>query len=529
MAFPSTRGKTNISKSRQSVLPSLGLHQWHHPVDPVSREEPGQAAVLSHMARDMGESYAQQVARRQWERIRRVSTSPPAEAERTRSLAADAEVRGVKDEGTPDKHDRITAEITSAHDCAQGHRPSAGFSQWSAPSAIEARMLGIADLAARDSSHARRTTRNSPPGGSLPQEIRELILRLSRTQVMKKHTSLCTLSQLHGVGRMSELQYVLQGREQAAAAERMRQLVHNKAASGMIARESWPLEVMAQVVLHGDESARTSCCACFRHLALEDDGCVRMIASAKVLTALGTAVRMGEDSAKQKSAAALGNLAWRSEDSRTAICQIEGIVAGLLDLLLGPSVRSKESALAALSNITLSNRCTLEVSGSTSALQLLCAELISGTEKGRLRAAGILRNLALDPKTRGTLVSFPGLLSTLDSVRRETSNTETMQRAEAALISLREEQLAFQERGPGDTMFSPCHLPCAVQTSGHIQSNPITPKKQLPSFPPSRSYTEPEAMEILQVCSLAREQRVPMSFICSGTLTAFVCAWNSIG
>ena len=143
------------------------------------------------MARDMGESYAQQVARRQWERIRRVSTSPPAEAERTRSLAADAEVRGRRaDEGTPDKHDRITAEITSAHDCAQGHRPSAGFSQWSAPSAIEARMLGIADLAVRDSAHARQTMRDSPPGGSLPQEIRELILGLSRTQVMKKQTAL---------------------------------------------------------------------------------------------------------------------------------------------------------------------------------------------------------------------------------------------------------------------------------------------------------------------------------------------------
>ena len=343
---------------------------------------------------------------------------------------------------------RIRADITAAPRTGE-YAPQS--SNWSAPSAIEARMLGIADsggdrrfppelpipgrtkrrnsdgaLPQRSGSEANENEndalnlpRNSALASRLPQEIIDLILKLSRTH----------------------------GRAQAAASERVRQLVHNKAISGLIAKESWALDIMAQVLLAGDNDARTSCCACFRHLALEDDGCGHMITSSIVLNGLVTALQLGDDSAKQKAAAALGNLAWRSEETRAAICRIDGVVPGLLELLRGDSVRSKESALAALSNITLSGSCTAAVSTSMEALGVLCDELLLGTEKGQLRAAGIVRNLALDKTTRGSLLGFPGLVPSLEQVRRETSNTETMQRVESALDSLRSVQACIHYNG----------------------------------------------------------------------------------
>lgn len=346
------------------------------------------------------------------------------------SNARQADARGhanMNGSGKTGERDvRIMADITSAPHTGEYAPPS---SNWTAPSAIEARMLGIVDGGAEqrtrrnlpqrsgseadnNQSDALNLPRNSALASRLPQEIIDLILKLSRTT----------------------------GRAQAAAAERVRQLVHNKAISGLIAKESWALDIMAQVLFDGDNNARTSCCACFRHLALEDDGCGRMMASLKVLNGLVTALQLGDDSGKQKAAAALGNLAWRSEESRASICQIDGVVSGLLELLRGDSVRSKESALAALSNITLSGTCTAAVSQSMEALGVLCDELLSGTEKGQLRAAGIVRNLALDKTTRGSLLGFPGLVPTLEQIRRETGNTETMQRAEAALNSLRSVQ-----------------------------------------------------------------------------------------
>lgn len=71
------------------------------------------------------------------------------------------------------------------------------------------------------------------------------------------------------------------------------------------------------------------------------------------------------------------------------------------------------------------------------ALGVLCEELGTGSDKAKLRAAGIVRNLALDTSTRGSLLVFPGLVHMLEQVRRTAVNTETMQRAEAALNSLR--------------------------------------------------------------------------------------------
>jgi len=71
-----------------------------------------------------------------------------------------------------------------------------------------------------DEDTALQLPRNEALSSRLPQEIIDLILKLSRTH----------------------------GRAQAAASERVRQLVHNKAVSGLIAKESWALDVMAQVI-----------------------------------------------------------------------------------------------------------------------------------------------------------------------------------------------------------------------------------------------------------------------------------------
>ena len=137
---------------------------------------------------------------------------------------------------------RIMADIMSAPHTGSDYPES---SNWSAPSAIEARMLGLTDTGAMvngrrvsgygiggvgvgggglegkdDEDTALQLPRNGALSSRLPQEIIDLILKLSRTH----------------------------GRAQAAASERVRQLVHNKAVSGLIAKESWALDVMAQVI-----------------------------------------------------------------------------------------------------------------------------------------------------------------------------------------------------------------------------------------------------------------------------------------
>lgn len=145
-------------------------------------------------------------------------------------LANDKERRG--------RDVQILADITSAPQVGVHSEP--GTSNWSAPSAIEARMLGIVDggsgsaqsrrhgsgdsilrstLSGDDDCDALKIPRNGALTSRLPQEIIDLLLKLSRSR----------------------------GRAQAAASERMRHLVHNKAVSGMIAQDSWALDLMAQV------------------------------------------------------------------------------------------------------------------------------------------------------------------------------------------------------------------------------------------------------------------------------------------
>ena len=147
---------------------------------------------------------------------------------------------GEKGENRGEKDVQIMADITSAPHSGLEHEPRT--SNWSAPSAIEARMLGIADGGGVGGAPSKRRSRVSGKGqrsdpasdddggplrlprsgaltSRLPQEIIDLVLKLSRSQ----------------------------GRAQAVTSERVRQLIHNKAVSGMIAKESWVLDIMAQV------------------------------------------------------------------------------------------------------------------------------------------------------------------------------------------------------------------------------------------------------------------------------------------
>jgi hypothetical protein len=154
--------------------------------------------------------------------------------------AAGTNRRLANGENRGEREVQIMADITSAPHAGLEHEPRT--SNWSAPSAIEARMLGIADGGSVGGTPSKRRSRGSgggqrsspvsdddgdplrlPRSGALtsrlPQEIIDLVLKLSRSR----------------------------GRAQAVASERVRQLIHNKAVSGMIAKESWVLDIMAQV------------------------------------------------------------------------------------------------------------------------------------------------------------------------------------------------------------------------------------------------------------------------------------------
>jgi hypothetical protein len=150
-----------------------------------------------------------------------------------------ADTRGHLANGKAQRDVQIMADITSAPQ--GGHHNEPSTSNWSAPSAIEARMLGITDGGGTGGTPSRRRgmgdvltrstlgsdpdcdalklPRNGALTSRLPQEIIDLLLKLSRSR----------------------------GERQAVAAERIRQLVHNKAVSGMIAKDSWALDIMAQV------------------------------------------------------------------------------------------------------------------------------------------------------------------------------------------------------------------------------------------------------------------------------------------
>eukprot|EP00960_Hanusia_phi_P048662 759076-Hanusia_phi.AAC.6 len=304
---------------------------------------------------------------------------------------------------------QILADITAGPALGQSYTEDQSNSRWTAPSTIEARMLGLTDISnERRRENSLIQTKNGVTSSKLPQEVIDVVIQLGR-----------------------------QGQAQAVAAKSLREMIHHKKLLYQIASEAWVFDVIANALVEGNNETRASCCACFRHLALEEEGCVRMIGSANVLSSLVVALQFGDDNARQKAAAAIGNLSWRTERNREVICSKEGIINGLLTLLRVGGIHCKESALAALSNLTLSKVCASAVVSSFEALNVLTEELTSGSMKGQLRAAGIVRNLAAHPENRASLLSFPGLLASLESLLVAKTNSEAVKRAEAAYRFLR--------------------------------------------------------------------------------------------
>ena len=54
-----------------------------------------------------------------------------------------------------------------------------------------------------------------------------------------------------------------------------------------------------------------------------------------------------------------GNLAWRDEETRDRMFSTYGLIGALLSLLWEGEIRGKESALAALSNLTINEKCAV--------------------------------------------------------------------------------------------------------------------------------------------------------------------------
>ena len=242
-------------------------------------------------------------------------------------------------------------------------------------------------------------------------------------------------------GRVVELLELVCGTKgravQDAAAEELRALVHDRETAGALGRERWALEALARPLLDGGERARLDCCACLRHIALGEAGAATMGRSGLVLRGLVSAMRYGGDAARQKAAAALGNLAWRSEANRRAVAEADGAVAGLVELLREGSGRCRESALAALSNVTLHGPSTAAVADLPGAVEALVSELLRGAPKAQLRAAGVLRNLAIETGTQAALRQCSELGPALEQTATNAASEETRQRARFALHLLR--------------------------------------------------------------------------------------------
>ena len=223
------------------------------------------------------------------------------------------------------------------------------------------------------------------------------------------------------------------GAAQEQSAEKLRDLVHDRETAKLVAEEEWALEALARPLIDGTDRARVACAACFRHLALDSGGSSRMLQSPLILTALVTALRHGTDDTRQKAAAAIGNLAWRSEASRAVIIVTAGVMDGLLLLLRFGPPPGRESALAALSNLTLNQLCSNELVRAPEALSELVGEMLTGSAKGQLRAAGIVRNIAAKHDNREALQAFPGVVPVLQRLAAECTQEETQQRAAKAL------------------------------------------------------------------------------------------------
>lgn len=79
-----------------------------------------------------------------------------------------------------------------------------------------------------------------------------------------------------------------------------------------------------------------------------------------------------------------GNLAWRDDTTRERMYGTYGLVASLLSLLGDAAERGKASALAALANLTIHEKCALDVARAAGILDLLAHELEEGSEKAQV-------------------------------------------------------------------------------------------------------------------------------------------------
>jgi hypothetical protein len=228
--------------------------------------------------------------------------------------------------------------------------------------------------------------------------------------------------------------------EEEAVSQRARELMHASAAK--LAQSAWAANAMGEVLCHanGRGAAVVACAAGLRLMALEPRGAELVVQSSAALQGLVVVLQSGEEKATQKAAATVANVAWHSEALRLSLSGVTGLLE-VLTRQLGRSegglMRARESALAALSNLSLSEAWTRAVVQNAPALIAIVATLTApGSDKGRVRAAGVLRNIAACPTSRALLRSFPGALAALRSARA--GGGEAAARATAALQLLEE-------------------------------------------------------------------------------------------
>ena len=421
----------------------------------LSAMSPGLARTVASPS-----SYVEEVARRQWDSLKKTkpahgrgrSSSCEAAPSRPTPVTpaqAAAALRQRLDASKRERHrsrsrsgdrDGASSAVSENFDCnvsrALPHTPQSAASKPGHSSIMEAAERTWEELhsSRRGSKRSHGTRHGASPGGEpwsaeptprgsgSPRAEEPVGGPGARRNELPPHL-MSLLVQVCSVG----------GDNQELAAEKLRDLVHDGQTAKIVAEEEWALEALARPLIDGSTRARVACAACFRHLALDSGGSKRILHNPLILTALVAALQQGADEARQKAAAALGNLAWRSEASREVIMNTAGVMDGLLQMLHLSPPSGRESALAALSNLTLNQRCTTELVLAPQALSELVSELQTGSAKGQLRAAGIMRNLASKSENHAALTSFPGAVPVLQRLAVECTHEETRLRAAKAL------------------------------------------------------------------------------------------------
>lgn len=459
-------------------------------------------------------SFVEEVARRQWDSLKKSKASrAPSSRESTPSrltpAQAAAELRQRLDETKRQRsRSRERGGVASENsDCNVSRAPSAR----GPPSSANKGGSSIMAAAERKWEELHSSSSNRAPDrgrerGRAPERGREPPIPTPRSDSLERTSrrgesierddkSARTESELpqHIVTLLVQV-CGARGTAQEQAAEKMRDLVHDRQTAKIVAEEDWALEALARPLIDGSERSRVACAACFRHLALDGSGSTRMLQSPLILTALVTALRHGADNTRQKAAAALGNLAWRSEASREVIMGTTGVMEGLMLLLRSGPPPGRESALAALSNLTLNQRCTSELARAPEALSELVCEMLTGSAKGQLRAAGIMRNMAAKPENRQPLMAFPGIVPVLQRLADECTHDETRQRAAKALTLMLQ-----PDNGPKTASSSRGGTSSRAMTprSESRSSSPTTSAISSPGRPNGRSSSPPASAALI--------------------------------